>query len=164
MKPIPGYGGRYSISTEGKVWSNLSNKFLKTFIGRSGYKVVTLTGLSKSGCRLKTHMVHRLVADTYIDKVPGKDKVNHKNGVRTDNRVENLEWCTQKENVRHAWATGLAKARRDMDHPNTKLSLKTIREIFSKIDEKYGTLTRLAKRYKVSVSLIHLIKKGYRTA
>lgn len=51
------------------------------------------------------HMIHRLVAIQFITPVPGKEFVNHRNRIKSDNRVRNLEWCTQKENSEH-WRKG----------------------------------------------------------
>lgn len=160
MKSIPGYEGKYTISPEGAIWSNISNRFMKTQLNKMGYCVVTLVR-GKGKTRLaKTHTVHRLVATTYIPNNLNKPCINHINGVKTDNAKKNLEWCTQKENVQHANRIGLCGRNRGDAHPSVKLSDKQVEEIRPRIDHKYGTLTKIAKEYGVSISLIHLIGRG----
>jgi hypothetical protein len=97
FKPVPGYEGRYSVSDDGRVFSHLRNRELKPKIDRYGYKVVALF---KDG---KAHhlTVHRIVAMAFIPNPFSKGCVNHINEVKTDNRAENLEWATVKENDNH---------------------------------------------------------------
>ena len=160
MKTIKGYYGKYKITKEGRVWSTVNQMFLKTQIGKFGYPIIRL---GRGRTNKSTHYIHRLLAIAYIPTRIGFNKVNHKNGIKTDNRLSNLEWCTQKQNVRHAWKIGLAKPRYNEAHHRTKLSLEKIAEIKPKMDGKYGTLTKLAKEYAVSISLLSLIQRGYRT-
>ena len=96
-----------SVRKNGKV-DNRKGKVLKPTL-RKGYLAVTLT---HNGER-KTYGVHRLVADAFIPNPENKPTVNHINGVKTDNRVDNLEWATMKENCDHKWRTGLANTNRD---------------------------------------------------
>lgn len=98
-KDIPGYEGLYAVTTCGKVWSYLGQKFLKPWTA-NGYLLVALTrNFKKKNCR-----VHRLVLETF-NPVPGSDVLdaNHLNEDRADNRLENLEWATRKEN--NNWGT-----------------------------------------------------------
>ena len=93
LKPIPGYYGDYLVTEFGKVWSNLSNKFLTPYDNGDGYLRTRLG-------RENTEQVHRLVAKAWI---PNPDKlpvVHHKDGNRQNNHVSNLTWCTQQENVK----------------------------------------------------------------
>lgn len=101
--PIRGYEGLYEVSDMGRVRSlkrNTTNgKVLKACKGHGGYVKVTL---SKCNAR-KTFMVHRLVALAFIPIVEGKTEVNHLNGDKSDNRLENLEWATRAENEMHSF-------------------------------------------------------------
>ena len=91
---IPGYVGSYWVDTAGNVFSVKSNKYMKPDRINYGYLRV---GLFKNG-KKKNYLVHRLVAMTYLDNPDNLPCVNHKNCIRDDNRVENLEWCTQLYN------------------------------------------------------------------
>lgn len=99
---IKGYEGLYQISNKGNIKSFISSKILSPLFA-NGYLQVRLYKNSKS-IRQK---IHRLVAAAFIPNPANKPQVNHKNGIKTDNRVENLEWVTASENTRHAHKNGL---------------------------------------------------------
>lgn len=104
---IPGYEGLYGVTRSGRVYSYKRNIFLSETKPRSRWEYV-LVGLYKDG-RQKLFGVHRLVALTFIPNPNNLQIVNHKDGNKQNNCVENLEWCTQKENVAHALANDLRK-------------------------------------------------------
>lgn len=95
-KDVKGYEGLYQISNYGRV-RNAKGKLIKTWLKkRYLYEDVILC---KNGKR-KHHLVHRLVAENFINNPENKEQVNHKNGIRFFNHVNNLEWCTGLENQR----------------------------------------------------------------
>lgn len=102
---IDGIETFYSISIEGKVRNDKRGTLL-TSHKQQGYMHVSLSFLSQTK-RLK---IHRLVAIAFIPNPKNKPYVNHKNGIRDDNRIENLEWVTASENTIHSWNTGLSKS------------------------------------------------------
>jgi hypothetical protein len=115
MKPIPGFDG-YFAESDGRIFSgpkspihgkNHSGMYLTQGRHTKGYMCVKIRTNNIS----KTQFVHRLVALAWIQNPEGKKQVNHINGEKSDNRVENLEWCTAQENIRHAIETGATNTR-----------------------------------------------------
>lgn len=102
-KEIEGFHGKYLVSDKGQVYSKWTNKILKQMPRRHGYLSVWLYGNGQgiSGRNGKAYSVHRLVAEAFCEKCEGKNEVNHKNEIKTDNRAENLEWCDHIENSNH---------------------------------------------------------------
>lgn len=101
-KTITGYPD-YLISNQGRVKSLRNDKILKTPPSHYGYP---RCNIFKDRIR-NTILVHRYVAKEFIPNPDNKPEVNHKNGIKLDSRVDNLEWCTPKENMRHSVDNGL---------------------------------------------------------
>ena len=101
-KPVEGFEKLYEVSDKGRVRTT-RGLVLKTHQQNSGYLQTTFT---LNGKRTK-YLVHRLVALHFISNPEDKKHVNHKNGNKLDNSVENLEWVTNSENILHARTTGL---------------------------------------------------------
>ena len=96
MRDIKDYEGLYAITSCGRVWSYRRKKFLKPGNSR-GYLTVTLC---KEG-QQKTYSIHRLVAEAYIPNPEGLPQVNHKDECKTNNCINNLEWCDGVYNVNY---------------------------------------------------------------
>lgn len=99
--PIPDYNVKYLINKVGIIRSlhNKSKKNIKARIDRAGYYTVRLSIDSQT----HTHYVHRLIAKTFIANPKGLKFVNHKNGIKTDNTISNLEWVSHATNMKHAY-------------------------------------------------------------
>ena len=145
-KSIKGYEGLYEISNLGRVKSTRKNKevFLKFRDNGKGYNV---SALYNKGVRANIK-VHRLVAIHFIENVFNKPQVNHINGVKSDNRVHNLEWCTNKENVIHSYSLGLQKTKLtkenvDFIRNNTNMFQKDLALMF-------GVTQQLISRIKLN--------------
>lgn len=95
-KDIKGYEGRYQVSNMGDVRSLISGKTLKPSTNSNGYLRVCLMPFRK------WPLVHRIVAEAFLEREDGKNIVNHKDGNRKNNMVDNLEWCTQSYNLRYS--------------------------------------------------------------
>jgi hypothetical protein len=152
-KDIEGYNGMYQVSNLGNVKSLKfkNEKKLKNYLGGTGYYKVSLCKDFKA----KTFNVHRLMCIAFVPNLENKPQVNHINGIKTDNRVENLEWCTIKENIQHAHDNGLVNTSKGEDRNFAKLKEKQIIEI-RKIG-KSKTQLEISKIYNVHQSLISCI-------
>jgi hypothetical protein len=105
MKQIKDYPN-YLITTDGRVFSLIKMKFLKTSFTNCGYEQVSI----RNEVGVKTFTIHRLVALNYIDNQNNKPQVNHIDGNKKNNLLTNLEWCNASENQIHSFAIGLNKS------------------------------------------------------
>lgn len=113
-KDIPNFEGLYQASINGEIRSIYRyKKILKQSKSKNGYLKVMLCANGKR----KLISVHRLIAMTFLEDYKTNLQVNHKNGIKTDNRVDNLEMVTPSENIRHSFKNGLQKAKFGEDHP-----------------------------------------------
>lgn len=117
-RPIKGFEGLYEVSNLGQVKSLNYNrtkeaKILRLCKNKDGYLCVHLHKNGKGYAK----KVHRLVTAAFIPNPEGKTEVNHIDGNKTNNRVENLEWATHSENMHHAWETGLCEPLTGENHP-----------------------------------------------
>ncbi len=165
-KDITGYEGYYQVSNYGRVKSlerwvlsknnkkmPVKEKILKLQNDKDGYKIVELNKNS-IGIHFR---VHRLVALTFISNPENKPEVNHKNGIKFDNRLGNLEWNTDLENRTHAIESGL-QIQKGIGNGRSKLTEEQVLEI--RLIGKSIFATVLAKKYNVSNVVIgNVIKR-----
>ena len=116
IKPIKGWEDKYLIYSDGRVFSLRKGKFLTPRLSMDGYERVCLCDNAKR----YEYRVHRLVAENFIDNPYNLPQVNHKDFNRRNNELQNLEWCTNYDNVRYSMDNnrsgfGKQKTERDSD-------------------------------------------------
>ena len=164
--PIPGAEGFYSVSDLGRVRSEplpyrtsgrQRGRVLKPYLDSKGYPIFRLC----IPCtKPRTVKVHRMVAMAFIRMPEPGEQVNHNNGIKTDNRVANLEYVSCRENVRHCWDNGLHTAEhcRGARNPQAKLTEDAVRVIRREYPAR--TMTALAAEHGVSVTAVSYVIKG----
>ena len=141
-KPIPGFENFYEASTLGQIRAFRTKKVLKTYTINSGYQCIKFTVNSQR----TSHLVHRLIATTFIDNPLEKATVNHIDGNKDNNYLSNLEWNTISENHLHAYATDLH---------SKELCKSYIGRKHAKSITKYHNVTYDKSRDKYSAKVTH---------
>ncbi len=153
-RDVVGYEGKYQVSNFGRVKSFCRGRvnLMKLDVDNRGYLRV---GLYKDG-KQRNQLIHILVATAFIPNPENKPEVNHENGVKIDNRVENLAWVTSSENKQHAWKMGLIKAKRGCEHGRAKLTAEQVREIRRDCIPRNPQFSfqAFAKKFNVSAEVI----------
>lgn len=162
---VPDYEGMYQVSNTGKVKSlsriiktsngklyHRKENILKPFYEKRGYMRVKLC---KNGTE-KMFCVHRLVATCFIPNVYNREQVNHIDGNKTNNNASNLEWCTNEQNMKHAWECGLR------EHRKRKVRCLNNNEVYSSIKEASLTLNIVESGISNVVRGVRKHYKGYK--
>lgn len=147
-RDVVGHEGIYQVSSFGNIRRTSTGKNLSMEKNTHGYHRVCL---SKNGY-YKRYRVHRLVALAFIPNSERKETVNHINGIKTDNRVDNLEWLTMRENFDHAVEMGLST--HGSRNPASKLTESEVIDIHSHTKKD---MVYLASKYKVGKENIRRI-------
>ncbi len=145
LRPCDGkvFGDNYVVFPSGDVL-NLYGRKMTPCVNREGYLAGIING--------KTTSYHRIVAMAFIPNPNNYHDVNHINGIKTDNRVENLEWCTRSHNAKHAYDKGLSKKMFGESHHAHKLTDEEVlyaRKVYKRRDKNYGAKA-LAEKFGVN--------------
>ncbi len=128
-----------------RVWFGINTRYVRSTILKTtlvdGYNYLVLYG--------KTKKLSRLVAKAFIPNPENKSQVNHINGIKNDDRIENLEWVTNQENGIHAYATGLNKPQCGSEHGRSKLTEVQVRVIRETFHSGMGTRQIISEYFNV---------------
>jgi hypothetical protein len=180
IKDIKGWEGKYAVTDDGRVWSHKRIIATKSRHGKDMHKscgglwlatnttkdgkwyMSVVLGNKKTGLR-KGYKIHRLVAEAFIPNPKNLKEVNHKNGIKTDNRIENLEWCTRKQNLAHGYKISPLSKRNTQRGEKSwchKLTSKQVEDIKVSLMNDVISMRKLAKIYGVSSPTIQGINHG----
>ena len=166
-RPIDGYDGKYLVSDTGLIYSNIKNKVLKPNVHKNGYMSVELFKNKQS----KRILIHRIVAQTFLNNPNHYPIVNHKDEDPSNNHVDNLEWCTYKYNVNYGNAPLKKKQNMtvtDKIRKNLLLGAKSRRIPILQYDElgnyvgRYDSVAEAGRKTNTNVTHISEVCKNKR--
>lgn len=137
------------VSDQGRLMRTSSQSIIDGYVTSGGYLTADISGVG-------TFSAHRLIAQTFLPNPENKPEVNHKDGCKTHNAVNNLEWVTPTENMQHAVRTGLKQPLRGQEHPRTALTeeeivscsaMKDGGKTYREIADVYGVGSRTVSRH-----------------
>lgn len=144
----------YEVSEDGRIRNATTKQEIKQFVGNDGYLRTQIAG--------KTRLVHRVVAKAFLPEDPNREFVNHKDGNKANNSVDNLEWSTRSENMYHAYSNDLKPRPIGTRNSRCKLTdeqVEFIREKYVPRDKNYGAKA-LAERFGVAHQTICAVSSG----
>lgn len=159
-KDINGYEGYYQVSNLGRIRSlsrkvydrkgkfnrTMNGRIINTFKTKEGYHRVQLCKNGKN----EKYLVHRLVAQAFVNNHDGKSEINHKNANKDDNKSSNLEWVTRKENIDHSFKNHLVYRDKGVERYNSKLNDDKVREMRALYKTGKYRISDIAKLFKVN--------------
>lgn len=148
----------YYVDDKGRVWSDRTKKYMAVSLDKDGYEKVCLTAIDGHRHRFS---VHRLVLENFspIDNME-KFQVNHIDGNKRNNNLNNLEWCTCKENIEHAIKMNLRADQKGENNPYHKITEEQVKEIIELLLSKKYTQLEISKMYGLSNDYAGNIKRG----
>jgi len=175
-RDIKGFEGFYKISDMGNIKSLerkvtyktrgssfrtdvIKEKILKPQKSHCKYLTVTLYGANR---KPKQFLLHRLIAETFVPNPENKKEVNHKDGNKLNNSLNNLEWCTRSENATHMVKNGLCNFKLGSESPNSKFSQEDADKIRSEYLNGKISQSKLGKKYGVAQGTISTIIRNKR--
>lgn len=153
--PCPIFPDRYLINRYGQVYSLHSKKLISQRLDRYGY---VRCNLYRDGEHV-TITIHRLVALAFIPNPDNLPEINHKDGNKLNNHVDNLEWVTTSENQKHAYSIGLSKPKLGEQNPTAKYTKEDVVKVCELLKNGFGN-AQIAKITGYSLSFIEKIKYG----
>lgn len=154
MKRVAGFPN-YAVTEDGKVWSDNRGRFLAGGKDKDGYRILVLCNKGERS----TKRVHRLVAEAFIPNPDNLPILNHIDGNKTNNCVENLEWCDVSHNTKHAYKLGAIcqKGEKNNSCKYNDLRVKDIREGYNG-----GNIAAYARELKMPYAVVYSYLKDLR--